>query len=565
MNGFADVDSHLHSIPETDELMTGEETDNNAEVLSQRSFSVGATLGRGVHGAVSLFYAIARAMWGALIYIPLLVLKCIALVFNLLVWRPAQALGRMDFSALYRLVPVLLIGLGLYAAWTATSSGYLSGLIPSRGSSPPAYIPPSNSAPTDLSEISDRLLRLESALSALSIDSARTHTYIEGDAREQALIVGRISDLENRLVKESAAGLNGLESRLLTRTDQGIQSVRQEVADLHAQLEAQQRAAKQRGDVASDKEARERLRALEERVGSVEGGLKEAVELGNHAKDQAPVQGIPSWVKDLSAGKTSVTIKSNNGQDVTGLFNKLVESAVSRATRDGIARPDFAMYSSGGSIVPSLTSLTYEVKPHGMTSQILGMFTGQGNAVGRPPVTILHHENRNGHCWPFPGSQGHVGVMLAYPVKVSDFTIDHVSKEVATDMRSAPRHMEVWGWVEGVDNTAKFKAWNEHRDDARAQADLLGEEYEEEEVPKFLPRGTPFMRLASFTYNAHSSNEIQTFPVDQHIRDLDMDFGIVVLLVKSNWGREEFTCLYRFRAHGERADGTPELLPEDSS
>jgi SUN domain-containing protein 1/2 len=29
-----------------------------------------------------------------------------------------------------------------------------------------------------------------------------------------------------------------------------------------------------------------------------------------------------------------------------------------------------------------------------------------------------------------------------------------------------------------------------------------------------------------------------------------MDFGIVVLRVLSNWG-QEFTCLYRFRVHGQ--------------
>jgi len=31
-----------------------------------------------------------------------------------------------------------------------------------------------------------------------------------------------------------------------------------------------------------------------------------------------------------------------------------------------------------------------------------------------------------------------------------------------------------------------------------------------------------------------------------------MDFGIVVLRVLVNWGMEAYTCLYRFRVHGER-------------
>ncbi|KAI0694602.1 hypothetical protein BC835DRAFT_1415220 [Cytidiella melzeri] len=565
MNGFGDVESGLlHSIPEMDEPSFGDEADSSTEVLSQRSFSVGATLGRGVHWVVSLFSALARGMWTIVTYLPLLVMRTFALLIHVLVLDPARRLSQTNFAPLYRLVPSLVVGLGIYAAWSAANSGYLSGLVPSRPLSPPTYLPPSESAPADLTALSDRLLRLENAVSSLSIDSTRTRTYIEGDAREQALLTGRLSNLENRIAKESTNVVD-LESRLRTTMNQGVQAVKQELAILHAQLEEQQRAAKQRGDTASDREARAKIKALEERVGSVEGGVKEAIELGKSAKHEGPVGALPTWLKDFARGKTSVTIKSTDGQDVSSLVNKLVESAVAKASRDGLARPDYAMYSSGGSIVPSLTSLTYEVKPHGVTSQILGMFTGQGSAVGRPPVTILHHENHNGHCWPFPGSQGQVGVMLAYPTRISDVTIDHVSREVATDMRSAPRQMEVWGLVEGADNVGKHKLWNERRDEARTQAELLGEEYEEEEIPSTLPRGAPFIRLASFSYNAHSSNEIQTFPVAQDVQDLDMDFGIVVLVVKSNWGREEFTCLYRFRVHGERADGMPALLPEDSA
>jgi len=274
-------------------------------------------------------------------------------------------------------------------------------------------------------------------------------------------------------------------------------------------------------------------------------------------------------LKNLASGKTAVTIKSTDGHDVSGLINQLVESAVTKASRDGLARPDYAMYSSGASVVPSLTSLTYEIKPRGITNQVLNLFTGQGTAVGRPPVTALHHENHNGHCWPFPGSEGQLGVMLAYPLRISDVTIDHVSRDVATDMRSAPRQMELWGLVEGMENIAKFKTWNEQRaarsEEARLAAELSGEAYVDDEVyPETLPRTAPYMRIANFTYNAHSPKEIQTFPVPQDIQDLDMDFGIVVLLVKSNWGREEFTCLYRLRVHGERLDGMPDLLPEDN-
>jgi SUN domain-containing protein 1/2 len=47
---------------------------------------------------------------------------------------------------------------------------------------------------------------------------------------------------------------------------------------------------------------------------------------------------------------------------------------------------------------------------------------------------------------------------------------------------------------------------------------------------------------------------IQTFPIDAEIRSLGIDFGLVVLMVKNNWGMDKYTCLYRVRVHGQRMD-----------
>ncbi|KAI0091310.1 hypothetical protein BDY19DRAFT_935069 [Irpex rosettiformis] len=561
MNGDAGMETGLHSIPEIDESFN--ETDTSAEVLSQRSFSVGATLGRGVHWIFSMFSALAWAIWGCVIYVPMLILRTIALLIDSWVLSPLRNLGRRSLSPLYRLVPWVFAGLAIYFAVIILKGGYLSGLIPSSSSSLPTYSPPSTGIPADLAELTDRLLRAESALSALSIDNARTRTYSEGNVRELALLANKLSAIESRIAEESSSTI-ALESKLQSSMHQAVQTVKQEVAVLHAQLDSQEREAKRQGNVANDKEARALLEVLERRVKSVEGEAKEAIELSRSTKNVGPIGELPAWVKDLAAGKTAVTIKSTDGKDVSTLIDKLVESAVTKASRDGIGRPDYAMYSSGGSIIPSLTSQTYEIKPDGLTNRVIGMFTGQGNVIGRPPVTILHHENHDGHCWPFPGSQGQVGVMLAMPTRITDITIDHISKDMGTNLRSAPRHMEVWGLVEGEDNLAKYKAWTEQREASRALAQERGEEFEELEFPSSLSRGSPFMRIAKFAYNVHANKEIQTFPVSKDVKDLDMDFGIVVLVVKSNWGREELTCLYRFRVHGEPLGGIPEPLPEDS-
>ena len=328
---------------------------------------------------------------------------------------------------------------------------------------------------------------------------------------------------------------------------------------------------------ASSAEADAKLRALEERVDTVEGGVKEALELGkNAAKVGAPIAGsAAAWWSKLGSGSSSVPIvkiQSTDGQDVTSLLGHLVDAAVSRSSKDTIARPDFALYSAGAQLIPSLTSETYEIRPSGLRSQLVGLLTGgSGYAIGRPPVTALHHENHVGHCWPFPGTQGQIGVRLSAPVRISDVTIDHVAKEIATDLRSAPRQIELWGMVEGSANVAKVREWRERRqaarDEAAVAAALEGLDFDdsdpEPEHPRSLPKSSEYVRLVNFTYNIHSPDHIQTFPVRQDVHDLDLDFGVVVLLVKSNWGMDDYTCLYRMRIHGERMDELPPPLSEE--
>ncbi|THG99074.1 hypothetical protein EW026_g3206 [Hermanssonia centrifuga] len=565
-----DVESGLHSIQEVEEglLMS----DEPAEQISHRSFSVGALLGRGVHLLFSTFWLVLGSLWSAICYLPLLFGRALGYAVDLLL-KPVRRISNVNPAPLISFGKYATIALSLYVAWATLNSGIL-GRIPSFPSLPTrdtTYHAP-EVPPADVAELSARLLRLENALSSISVDAQRSRMYIEGDSRSHAELTGRLGALESRIQKESSRVID-TENKFAS-TSQGIQAVRREVEILHAQLETQKQNGKHRSSqAANDEEARLKLKVLEERMGSVEGGVKEALELGQQAVQVGGTVGAAAaWWAKLASGKdTSLTIKSSDGQDVGGLINHLVDSALSKASKDMLARPDYALYSGGAAIIPSLTSDTFELRPHGFTSQILGMITGNGFAVGRPPVTALHHEIHNGHCWPFEGSQGQLGVKLSFRAYISDVTVDHVAREVATDMRSTPREMELWGLVEGSDNIAKVKEWMARRavrrEEARLEAQRLGEPFvdldPEEEYPKTLPQYQPFVRVAQFTYDMHAPNNIQTFPVPQEMKDLGIDFGIVVLLVKSNWGRDEYTCLYRLRVHGERMGGIQAPLVEE--
>lgn len=430
----------------------------------------------------------------------------------------------------------------------------------------PGYTAPELPA-ADIAEISQRLLSLENALAGLSLESERTRATGSNKHNE---LLGRLGQLETQVQKENRRAIEA-ESQYSSSAAQNLQTLRREIEVLQHALQSGEYTQEKTTVIekiiesagpASDEEARAKLAALEERINGVEGGVKEALEVGKNAVKVggAAAGGAATWWRSTSSSAhKGLSIKSADGQDVTALIGHMVDSAVSRRGRDWIAKPDFALNSGGANVIPALTSDTLEVKPEGLKA-LLGLVTGQGSGViGRPPVTALHHENHNGHCWPFAGAEGHLGVQLAYPAYIEEVSVDHVAREVAWDLRSAPREMELWGLIEGKDNFEKVRQWKvaktvgrmqreaEDADEALSEVTLD----EEEDYPQFLPRNAMWIRIASFEYDVKRDEEVQTFPVDEEVKALGIDFGVVVLSIKNNWGRE-FTCLYRLRVHGQR-------------
>lgn len=227
-----------------------------------------------------------------------------------------------------------------------------------------------------------------------------------------------------------------------------------------------------------------------------------------------------------------------------------------------VSRPDFALQSSGASVLSSLTSETYMLRPSSISGKFWGLFTDSGHISGRPPLTALHYDIHDGHCWPFAGSHGQLGIVLGALIYIEAITIDHVAAAIAVNgQRSAPRDMEVWGLVEGRDNVAKVDAWRAamaQEGHGPGRPDIPPGSFLYPRAETLIPRPEikypEYIRIASFQYDIHSPTNIQTFPVDGEIKGLGIDFGVVVLMVKSNWGMRDYTCLYRVRVHGQRMD-----------
>lgn len=116
-----------------------------------------------------------------------------------------------------------------------------------------------------------------------------------------------------------------------------------------------------------------------------------------------------------------------------------------------------------------------------------------------------------GQCYAFKGSQGYIVIQLAGPVKITEFSVEHIPKVLTPNgtIDSAPKDFAVYGL----------------------------QTPEEEGV-----------LLGTFTYD-NTGESLQYFPVANSPNEY---FKFVELKIFSNHGNMNYTCIYRFRVHGIR-------------
>ncbi|KAL1666920.1 hypothetical protein GGF50DRAFT_87067 [Schizophyllum commune] len=394
------------------------------------------------------------------------------------------------------------------------------------------YVPP-QTAPADISELSNRLLSIESAVLALA-------------DREE--VFRKLRALETR-VDNADLRVGQTESSLRMVAGSDLQNIRKELQELGAKLTAEmERERAVPVPSTEDEEARSRLKALEERVGGVEGGVKEALDASKKAAN------APGWWKKQPGSAPSA--------------DAVREVVLRMYSGDMLERVDHALFTGGGAIVPTLTSPSLRqslaAPRSGFSSVISWISGGHGDIVERSPVIALTPGVQPGQCWAFAAGEGRLGVKLRLPARIDEVTIEHAAGSIAYDLRSAPRDMEVWALIDGADNAEKWAAVTAAREAAGAPADE-GEAAFAAEMAR-LTHGALYVRIAQFAYDIEAGRYAQSFAVAEDVREQGMDFGIVMLRVLSNWGHPGHTCLYRFRVHGETAATIePPSVPGDEA
>lgn len=518
-------------------------------------------MGKGVNLAFRTVGTLISLIVGFVSMVLILTLRVLASIFDIVVVRPyhwfSSVAQRAEWGNIFKYIAGLV---ALYIIVNAPSSQGGSGLSSwvSSWKNPMDFS--QNVTAGTISGLTRRLQEVENRLADISFAQRRVSDKLDIQTRYSADASSKVGTLELSLQQE-IKGRQEAEEKFRSASAAAVQNLRAEVLSLVAQL------GKVDLSVADAK-----LLALEERLRETETNMQDALESVKMSIKHAPSpnQGTGSswWDKVIGKDGSHITIKSADGQDVSSLINDLVLNAVLRWQKDSIAKPDYAMYYAGGRVIPGLTTPTYSLPPRSILDYAWGAITGRTPFEGRPPVTALHPDISVGNCWPIRGSQGQLALMLARAVIITEFTIDHAAKEVAHDVRPAPKKMEVWGLVEGNENIRKVEEYHRRREEryrdlvAIAAREGRHPPPKEDSVPNSLPESAHYIRLAQFMYDLRENNHIQTFSVPQDIQDLGIDIGIVVLFIQSNWGQPEWTCLYRFRVHGLDVDRRPYPLPD---
>ncbi|KAJ7322742.1 hypothetical protein JRQ81_019029 [Phrynocephalus forsythii] len=222
---------------------------------------------------------------------------------------------------------------------------------------------------------------------------------------------------------------------------------------------------------------------------------------------QSQLQGLRSNMKDMTLQAFREVLEQYTSRgiatwSVERMFKKLME----KLDEDYVQMPDYALRSAGASIVQSRTTRSYrhDGGKYFWKSFIMLPFV-------KPPDVILEPNYYPGNCWSFPGKRGETVVRLAQKIIPRAVTIEHISKKVSPtgEISSAPKDFVIYGL----------------KKEEEAEGTFLG----------------------LFVYDTEG-DIIQTF----ELRNGSSEFmSHVKLKVLSNWGHPNYTCIYRFRVHGD--------------
>ncbi|CAK1547027.1 unnamed protein product [Leptosia nina] len=222
------------------------------------------------------------------------------------------------------------------------------------------------------------------------------------------------------------------------------------------------------------------------------------------------VEKVKEYVGRMAVAAPADHPESYDGEEIRRLVSSMLE--IYDADKTGLV--DYALESAGGQVISTRCTELYQIK------------TKQYSILGLPvwwvytsPRYALTPGNMPAECWAFQGFPGYLVIRTYAIIEVTGFSLEHMSRLLAAEgkIESAPRNFSVYGLHGELD----------------PEPHLFG----------------------NYVYDGNST-AIQYFPV-QYPKTTNIGgveypvaYDIVELRVESNHGNPTYTCVYRFRVHG---------------
>lgn len=351
-----------------------------------------------------------------------------------------------------------------------------------------------------ISSLEDLLGRLAEKAEAIQKELEQTKLRTESGAEQEQHLLSMVTQLEREL--------GHLKSELSAW--QPLKNSCEKVHTIHEKVDAQVRETVRL--LFSDEQQGGSLDWLIQRLSSQFVG-KDELQVLLRELELRILKNISHHVSVTKQMPTSdVVLSAVNTEGVSGITEAqahvIVNNALKLYSQDKTGMVDFALESGGGSILSTRCSETYETK-----TALISLFGIPLWYFSQSPRVVIQPDIYPGNCWAFRGSQGYLVVRLSMEIHPTSFTLEHIPKTLSPtgNITSAPKDFSVYG---------------------------LENEYQEEG-----------QLLGQFVFD-QDGESLQMFPVPKRP---ERAFQIVELRIFSNWGHPEYTCLYRFRVHGEPA------------
>ncbi|XP_044759449.1 sun domain-containing protein 1-like isoform X2 [Coccinella septempunctata] len=201
----------------------------------------------------------------------------------------------------------------------------------------------------------------------------------------------------------------------------------------------------------------------------------------------------------VSQGSPSVNISEHTVRQIVRDTLKIYD-----ADKTGLV--DYAMEAMGAQVITTRCTESY----HAGTA-VVSVFGLPLWYLTASPRTVITPGINPGKCWAFQNFPGLIVIKLMAPIRIEAFSYEHVSRLLVPDGKidSAPRDIEFYGLEDENDKNG--------------------------------------VKIGSYRYD-YNGESLQFFPS----QNSDSVFQYVEIRIISNHGNPNYTCLYRFRVHGNK-------------